>query len=175
MSKLQIWNPVLASTAEINLPPGLTHIGRQIFEGCSGLKEINLPAGLTQIGESVFKASPNIAAVLVMPDPTFRGIPPVTRFDASARRRLLPSIRDADEDADSNASGPRWARRHHGNTRRDDHPGPDRLRNSPVHHHWSCCNPLVPFRCVHRPKHRPADNRGRCCNGTSPPAPERQS
>ena len=42
----------------------------------------------------------------------------LTRFDASARRRLPPPIRDADEDPD--ASGPRWARRHHGNGRRDD-------------------------------------------------------
>ena len=75
---------------EITLPPGLTHIREYAFRDCSGLTEITLPAGLTNINirEQAFWNCSNIAAVLVTPDPTFRGIPPVLETKAVLSLRV---------------------------------------------------------------------------------------
>ena len=43
-----------SSLSQITLPAGLTSIGESAFWGCSDLTQITLPAGLTSIGESAF-------------------------------------------------------------------------------------------------------------------------
>ena len=49
--------------ADITLPPGLTQIGIDAFEGCSGLAEITLPPGLTQIGALAFSGCSGLAEI----------------------------------------------------------------------------------------------------------------
>ena len=40
--------------AQVTLPPGLTQLGHNAFDGCTGLTQITLPPGLTQIGTGAF-------------------------------------------------------------------------------------------------------------------------
>ena len=47
----------------IELPAGLTYIGRQAFSGCKNLTEVRLPSGVTGIGEEAFLGCSALAYV----------------------------------------------------------------------------------------------------------------
>ena len=47
----------------INLPSGITSIGRSAFDGCSSLKSINLPSGLTSIEEWTFNGCSSLTGI----------------------------------------------------------------------------------------------------------------
>ena len=51
---------LVSSLKEITLPEGLTSIGSQAFQDCSGLTSITLPPSLTSIGRSAFSSCDNL-------------------------------------------------------------------------------------------------------------------
>jgi hypothetical protein len=52
-----------SSLSSIKLPPSLTSIGDHAFEGCSSLSSIKLPPSLTSIGNSAFQGCSSLSAI----------------------------------------------------------------------------------------------------------------
>ena len=51
------------SITKIEIPEGVTEIGKDAFRGCSQLTEVTLPSTITSIGENAFADCPNLTII----------------------------------------------------------------------------------------------------------------
>lgn len=59
------WDSLMSSIKSVELPSGLTSIGRVAFSGCSGLTSIEIPVGVTRISSYAFAYSGGLSDVTI--------------------------------------------------------------------------------------------------------------